>query len=140
MKANTTNKKQQSAKKKLIPAIGMLAVSAVMLSTATYAWFTMNKEVEVTGLTMQATTAGSIEIALASDTADGFQISQPGKDDSNWSQTVDVGEYYNFVGKLKPASSADVINLYKADDSMISAGGTVVADNATTVSVIGQNG
>ena len=49
------NEKQTSAKKKLIPAVSMLTASAVMLTTATYAWFTLNKEVQVSGLKMQAT-------------------------------------------------------------------------------------
>lgn len=39
-------------KRKLISAIAMLAVSAAMLATSTYAWFTMNKEVEVRNLTV----------------------------------------------------------------------------------------
>lgn len=46
----TNEKKNTSAKKKLIPAVAMLTTSAVMLSTATYAWFTLNREVEVKGL------------------------------------------------------------------------------------------
>jgi ribosomal protein S17E len=49
--ANTNNKK--TMKKKLISAIAMLTVSAVTLSTATYAWFTMNKEVTLTGMTVK---------------------------------------------------------------------------------------
>lgn len=51
MKANT--KKKGSPAKKLIPAAGSLMVSAVMLATSTYAWFTMNKHVEVTGMEMK---------------------------------------------------------------------------------------
>ena len=49
-----TTKKKSSATKKLLPAIGMLTISATMLATSTYAWFTMNKEVEVTGMKMKA--------------------------------------------------------------------------------------
>lgn len=49
----TTNKKA-SAKRKLIPAFGSLMISAAMLSTSTYAWFTMNKEVSVTGMEVKA--------------------------------------------------------------------------------------
>lgn len=41
MKNNTT--KKASAKKKLLPAAGSLLISAAMLGTSTYAWFTMNK-------------------------------------------------------------------------------------------------
>ena len=44
------NKKKNSASKKLFSAVAMLTCSAVMLSTATYAWFTMNKEVTLTGM------------------------------------------------------------------------------------------
>ena len=39
-----------SMKKKLFASTSMLVVSAMMLSTATYAWFTMNKEVTITGM------------------------------------------------------------------------------------------
>ena len=60
----TNEKKNTSAKKKLIPAVAMLTTSAVMLSTATYAWFTMSREVEVTGIKLTATTPQTIEISL----------------------------------------------------------------------------
>ena len=45
--------KKTNAKKKLLPAVGMLAISAAMLSSATFAWFTMNKEVTVTGMELR---------------------------------------------------------------------------------------
>ena len=60
----TNEKKNTSAKKKLIPAVAMLTTSAVMLSTATYAWFTMSREVEVTGIKLTATTPQTIEVSL----------------------------------------------------------------------------
>lgn len=60
----TNEKKNTSAKKKLIPAVAMLTTSAVMLSTATYAWFTLNKTVEVDGLKMTATAADALEFLL----------------------------------------------------------------------------
>ena len=44
------NKKKGNTAKKLLPAAMMLAVSASMLGTSTYAWFTMNKTVTVTGM------------------------------------------------------------------------------------------
>ena len=47
-------KKKTSAKKKLLPAAGMLALSAAMLASSTFAWFTMNKEVSVTGMELKA--------------------------------------------------------------------------------------
>lgn len=58
----TNNTKKNSATKKLIPAVSMLTVSAMMLSTATYAWFTMNKTVQVTGMQMQTKVSGNLLI------------------------------------------------------------------------------
>ena len=40
--------------KKLIPALGMLVLSASMLVTSTFAWFSMNTKVDVEGLTVKA--------------------------------------------------------------------------------------
>lgn len=56
--------RKSSARRKLIPAVGMLTVSAMMLSSATYAWFTMSREVEVTGLNMTATVPEDLQISL----------------------------------------------------------------------------
>ncbi len=42
--------------KKLIPALCMLLVSAVLVGTSTYAWFSMNDKVTVTGLEVKAKT------------------------------------------------------------------------------------
>ena len=42
--------------KKLIPAIGMLLLSASMLVTSTFAWFSMNTTVEATGMQVSAVT------------------------------------------------------------------------------------
>jgi hypothetical protein len=54
MTKKNDNNKNNSAARKLIPAIGMLTVSAMMLSSSTYAWFSMNKDVTVTGLQLTA--------------------------------------------------------------------------------------
>jgi hypothetical protein len=52
-----------NAKRKLAAATAMLTISALMLSSATYAWFTMNKEVEVTGLTMKTKVSSNLLIS-----------------------------------------------------------------------------
>jgi len=59
------NKKKNSASKKLFSAVAMLTCSAVMLSTATYAWFTMNKEVRVTGMEVKTQVGDSLLIATS---------------------------------------------------------------------------
>ena len=65
---NTTTKKA-SAKKKLLPAAGSLLISAAMLSTSTYAWFTMNKEVQVSG--MEVHTKVSSNLLICGDNVEG---------------------------------------------------------------------
>ena len=40
--------------RKLIPAFVMLLVSAVLMSTASFAWFSMNETVEATGMKVTA--------------------------------------------------------------------------------------
>ena len=75
MKTRSNENNKNSAAKKIIPAVGMLALSATMLSTSTYAWFTMNKEVEMTGLSMTAAVGEGMEIALAE--VDGTTITAP---------------------------------------------------------------
>ena len=50
--------------KKLIPALCMLLVAAALLGTSTYAWFSMNTEVEATGMSVKAASdAASLVIA-----------------------------------------------------------------------------
>jgi hypothetical protein len=51
--------------RKLIPAIAMLLVSAVMLTTASYAWFTMGNQANATGMSVQAEAASSMLIVDA---------------------------------------------------------------------------
>ena len=123
-----TEKRRHSALKKLIPAVAMLATSAVMLSTATYAWFTMNKEVKMTGLNMTATVGEGIEIALAE--VDGTALTFPAlgtaPSDSkldSWKSAVVVGNYYTSFGKIKPSSSVNGTTFFDATDA--SQGGKV---------------
>lgn len=56
------NMKKKSTARKLLPAAGMLAVSASMLATSTYAWFTMNKTVEVYGMEMRTKVGANLLI------------------------------------------------------------------------------
>ena len=49
--------------RKLIPALAMLLVSAVMMSTASFAWFSMNSSVSATGMQVKAATSKNLVIA-----------------------------------------------------------------------------
>jgi hypothetical protein len=55
--------KKNSAAKKMIPALGMLMISASMLATSTYAWFTMSDTVSVTGMKLKATAEDGLLIS-----------------------------------------------------------------------------
>lgn len=57
--------------KKLIPAFCMLMVSAVLLGTSTYAWFSMNGEVKATGMTVSAKTDTKFLVISANSDLDG---------------------------------------------------------------------
>jgi hypothetical protein len=69
MKTTTTNKKA-SAKKKLLPAAGSLLISAAMLGTSTYAWFTMNKTVKVEGMEVRTKVGDNLLICTTNMDAD----------------------------------------------------------------------
>lgn len=69
MKEKTTKKRRGFSK--LIPAACMLLISATTLVSSTYAWFTMNREVQVTGMKVQAKAEGGLlinEVAAHADT------------------------------------------------------------------------
>ena len=117
---NTEKKSSNSVLRRLIPAVAMFAASTVMLSTATYAWFTMNKEVQMTGLKMSATASEGIEISLGGITGsttldDPYE--QPGDNDTSWKSLVEVGAYYSTVGQLRPASTVNGSDFYDAKDA-----------------------
>ncbi|WP_317336701.1 hypothetical protein [uncultured Ruminococcus sp.] len=108
MKEKTKN---TSASKKLIPAVAMLTTSAIMLSSATYAWFTMNKEVEVTGMSL-TTTVGS-NLLISPDTAEG-----------NFKPAL----LQNVSALLEPVSTIDGISY---DYTINAAANGAALDNAT---------
>jgi len=128
--------KNNSAAKKLIPAAGMLAVSAMMLASSTYAWFTMSREVEVTNIQMTATVPEDLQISLGEisggsssinlATNNGFLVSSSDvvgaptdcddDDPYDWSNSVSISTYYDF-GKLIPAGSTNGENVFFTPDA-----------------------
>ncbi|MCR5201714.1 MAG: hypothetical protein K6D02_01285 [Lachnospiraceae bacterium] len=129
MKDKKERKVNYSNRKKLMSATAMLLVSALMLVTTTVAWFTMSKEVEVTGINMTATVPETIEISLglgqnsgvltAKGTDNGVDMVQaPANSDESldWSNTVAFYDYY-LAPKLEPASSVNGANIWTTDDA-----------------------
>jgi hypothetical protein len=124
-----TNKKKSSTARKLLPAVAMLAVSAVSLSSATYAWFTMNKSVEVTGMRLKAQAEKGILInEMAAPTGAG-----------TWSAEALAG--HDSAIALRPASTSDLANWWHANSKITSneggagTGETVTVDTTNTVAL-----
>lgn len=120
------------ARHKLIPAIIMLIVAAITMSTASYAWFTMSNRVEVTG----------VELSVVAPT--NILIREGGTNDP-FLNNVDVSGL-NVTGKLSHASSVDGVEMITVEDSTtgvnelgsIVVGTTMVA--TTTPVADGQDG
>jgi len=55
--------------RKLIPAVIMLLISAMLVGTSTYAWFSMNRTVTVTGMQVQAKAEKSLVVSADAPTA-----------------------------------------------------------------------
>ena len=129
MKANTKNKKGSSTMKKLVPAAGMLMISASMLATSTFAWFTMSKEVEITGIQMIATVPETVELSLGYGQnggvltgitgTDGIELVKAPANSStslDWSNSVAFYDFYT-APKLEPASSINGTSIFTTDDA-----------------------
>lgn len=149
------NNKKSSASRKLIPAIGMLTVSAMMLSSATYAWFTMAREVSVENIQMTATVPEDLQISLGAVTDGTLQASTgtltrangvttapnntgTATDNPDWNNTADISKYYIF-GNLIPASSTTGAALYFTPDST-GDGSTVSASAARYYNALATGG
>jgi hypothetical protein len=89
--------------RKLIPAIAMLLVSAVMMSTASFAWFSVANVATATGMQVKATSSGGI--AIAGFTHDGTNFEAP--DIEKFKSTVDLSTVWNNAPTtVKPVSLA----------------------------------
>jgi hypothetical protein len=118
--------RKPSTMRKIVPAAGMLAVSAMMLATSTYAWFTMSREVEVKNIQMTATTPENIQLSFGAigDPSETNSLANNGgyltgavpAKDTDWANIGDISHYYRF-GKLIPASSTDGENVFFTADA-----------------------
>ena len=96
------DKKKQKTSKKIVAAFAMFALSASMLGTATYAWFTMNKEVSVTNMQVKARAEGGLlinEVAAA--------------DDVNWDDEATANKLTGTA--LYPTSTTNGTNWFHAN-------------------------
>ncbi len=119
--------------RKLIPALAMLVLSAVMMSTASYAWFSMNTNVVAEGMKIQAQASGSLVIAQenASETFMGSSVTTF----SAASNYVNATTYK----KLSEDTNAKY-QWVKADGSKIDADlGSIKSDATDALTAIGQD-
>ncbi|EGC01783.1 hypothetical protein [Ruminococcus albus] len=121
MKANT--KKKGNPMKKLVPAAGMLAISATMLATSTYAWFTMNKEVTVQNLAVQAKAEGGL---LISETQ-GYAATDIWDDSANTTAELAAAKV-----ALYPTSTANTGTWYHATSKTANDAANAEAGSAST--------
>jgi len=93
--------KKKKTNKKVASALAMLMLSAAMLGTSTYAWFTMNKDVSVTGMKLKAQAEKGILINEMAGISSG-----------TWSEEAFAK---STVNALRPASTADFTNWWHAN-------------------------
>lgn len=105
--------------RKLIPAVAMLLVSATMLSTASFAWFSMNSQVEATGMQVNVDAPTSLLISRTSATA-GF------------ANSIDFGEDSESAQTLGHASSTNGESIFAISSGMIDENGDIEASNNLT--------
>ncbi len=112
---------------KLIPALAMLLVSAVLVSTTTYAWFSMNNRVTVTGMTVK--TRVSSNLLISEDTTE-----------ANFTTAITQSR----SALLEPASTTDGEAFWYTTnanaDGSITSGATYAAyDEVTSLAVADTN-
>lgn len=115
------------AMKKLIPTICMLLVSAVLLGTSTYAWFSMNTQVQASGMKVKATTPISVEISQNTDSGWAFTTEFTGD------AKVLEPTYYDATTKKFYVPTA--INKIKADGKPTVAFDATNTDNWTALEI-----
>jgi hypothetical protein len=122
----TNTKKKHGNKMKLLSAVGMLTVSAAMLVSSTFAWFSMNKT--VTAQTMKMTVKSDSTYLLISgtnSTASAIQAENDGKGNT----TVTWASTQNSLIPSDPATSAI------ASASLTTSGKNIDGDAITTAGV-----
>jgi hypothetical protein len=112
--------KKSNVNKKLAGASAMLLLSASMLGTSTYAWFTMNKEVSVTNMQVKAKADQGLLINEVADYSD-----------ANWDNAATTSQTEGI--QLHATSTADTKTWYvaystKADSAASATSGQASAD------------
>ena len=105
---NKAKKKQQAVRQKLMAAIAMLMVSAIMVVSSSYAWFTLSTAPEVTGIQTSIGANGNLEMALNNGGTITSGVGDSTKDlefkNVTWGNLVDLSQGYGLdLVKLMPS-------------------------------------
>lgn len=103
--------KKKRNRKDIRNAFVMLCVTIAMMSTATFAWFTMTDSPTVQGLKMTAATTGGLELSL---------------DKTTWNSTITVDSTAKELSPVSPMGSTDKFG------SPVYTNGTVTTVNEIT--------
>lgn len=122
MEENEKKKKKIVKKAKKVRGIVMMTLLCVlMMSAATYAWFTLSKTAKLANLTMTVGDVTGLQIAEDKGTT---------PVESDWKGTIEGG---TFVGKLLPATTTNGIDMLKPEyDDNGAVKSTVAADTKIT--------
>ena len=130
--------------RRLIPAIAMLLVSAVMLSTASFAWFTMSTEAKATGMQVTATAGSSLLILNKDDgvTVNNF-LTAGGTAEFSAEEDLEpathMDGYANLLATVENPSEVDVAaGTYDGDDYVDATAGTNFITYSAVIAVAGQ--
>lgn len=104
--------------RKLIPALALLMISAVLMSTASYAWFSMNNRVSVTGMAVK--TQVSNNLLIAPDTLGSVAKIDDSYFENSLTQTV--------KGYLAPVSTINGTAFWYTDTDNVKASGDAISD------------
>lgn len=102
----------KKALRKLIPAIIMLLIAAAFVGTSTFAWFSMNTTVSVTG--MSVTTEVSDALSIAAENAE-----------ANFDNSLAQSR----TGKLRPVSTVDGVSFFYTEGTNVKGNGDAKAES-----------
>ncbi len=107
----------KKALRKLVPAIVMLLIAAAFVGTSTYAWFSMNRIVNVSGMSVTTKVTDSLLIA-----------------ESNAEANYGTSLTQSRVGKLRPVSTVNGVDFFYTASSNVTGNGAARSASYTAYS------
>jgi len=140
-------KRQNKNSKKIASAASMLLLSTAMLGMATYAWFTMNREVSVTNMQVKARTDQGLlinEVATANDSHwdELATTSQTAGIELHATSTANTATWYAAYSKKADSAASAASGQRSTDltsDGYLTLGTDLVTDVETVASAAGTN-